>query len=342
MQYLYAYNYQQIWDLFTPYNWPKFRITQIIDALYKSKAYEYHDISTLPQSITALLSSHYIFFSLTCEEQIKSVTSNTVKFLFKLKDNHYIEAVAIPNTRAYTLCISTQVGCALKCCFCASSLQGLIRNLEVHEIIEQIIFIKKAGFPISNIVFMGIGEPLLNYNNLIQAVNIINDSKLLNIGARKITISTAGIIEGIQILADCDKQVKLSVSLHFPDAELRSKYMPVELKYPLSELVAALKVYQQRTNRLITIEYILFRDLNDSIRDADKLILLLSGLDYKINLISFNEVEGLGFRQPDQDKVDKFYQYLTDKHIKVTIRRKMGEDIQAACGQLRLLKSKGA
>ena len=340
MIYLYNYTYNQLKDVLLKETLPAYRIAQIIDGLYKSKAYQFKDISTLPNDIKALLLEKYVFFSINCDEQLISKKTNTIKYLFKLEDGQLIEAVAIPNqNQQYTLCISTQVGCPLKCKFCASGLKGWLRNLSIYEIVEQVMFIKKADITISNIVFMGIGEPFLNYENVIKAIEIINDPKLINIGARKITISTSGIFEGIDQFSDFDKQVRLSVSLHFPDDKLRTCYMPINEKYPLDELIKKVKNYQHKTNRLVTFEYILFKSINDNIKWADKLINLLKGLDYKINLIPYNPVEGLDFQAPDQRKVTEFYEYLVNNNIKVTLRKKKGDDIKAACGQLRFLKT---
>lgn len=340
MIYLYNYTNNELKEILLKENLPAFRIMQIIDGLYKSKAYEFEDITTLPKDIKTILAVKYIFFSIKCEEQQISKKTNTIKYLFRLEDGQFVETVAIPNReQQYTLCISSQVGCPLKCAFCASGLKGWVRNLTINEIVEQIMFIKKTDIAITNIVFMGIGEPFLNYENVIKAVEIINDPKLINIGARKITISTSGIFEAIDRFSEFDKQVRLSISLHFPDDALRTKYMPINEKYPLTELIKKLKNYQQRTNRLVTFEYILFKSINDNIKWADKLMNLLKGLDYKINLIPYNPVEGLDFQSPDQRKVTEFYEYLVNNNIKVTLRKRKGDDIKAACGQLRFLKT---
>lgn len=340
MKYLYNYTFQELNALLTKKNLVKFRITQIIDGLYKSKAFKFEDISTLPKKIKAVLVSEYNFFSLVCREKLKSNSSKTSKYLFQLEDGNYLETVAIPNAKGqFTLCVSTQAGCSLACAFCASGLSDFTRNLHVYEIIEQIMYIKKTGINISNIVFMGIGEPFLNYDNSIKAIKIINDHNLIKMGARNITISTSGIIEGIQKLTQFDLQVGLSISLHFPDNKLRMKYMPVNKKYPLDQLIKELKKYQAKIDRYITIEYILFKDINDNIDSADKLINLLKGLKYKVNLIPYNEVKELDFKIPDQHRIDNFYNYLVNKKIKVTLRKRLGEDINAACGQLRLKKN---
>lgn len=334
---MYDLLYEELFPLLQQENWSRFRVSQVIDGLYRSKALEFDQISTLPAEIKEQLKLKYLFFSLHPERTERSSRDETTKFLFRLEDRQHIETVALPNSRGqFTLCVSTQVGCSLKCSFCASGLKGLVRNLAVHEIVEQVMYIIKAGFSVSNIVFMGIGEPLLNYDNVIKAIRIINADHPVNIGARKITLSTAGIIEGIRRFSELELQVRLSVSLHFPDSGMRSKYMPVNASHPLPELISALKEYQEKRGRQITFEYILFKGINDDTDTAAKMIELLRGLDYKVNLIPYNPVEHCGLSAPDEISIDLFYRYLLSRKIFVTLRKRRGDDIKAACGQLRL------
>ncbi len=320
-----------------------FRVKQVLDGIYKSKSLTIRTISTLPKEVKEQVEQKYSFFTIREEKREGSKISWTTKFLFRLADGEYIEAVALPNTKKdFTLCLSTQVGCALKCAFCASGHFGLIRNLETHEIVEQALFIKKSGFNVTNIVFMGIGEPLMNYDNVLKAIKIIHDPAAMNIGIRNITISTAGIIEGIRKLSDLDLQIKLSVSLHFPYDDMRSKYMPVNNSNPLPKLVETLKEYQVKTNKIITFEYILIKGLNDNPQIADDLIKLLDGLNYKINIIPYNPVECFDFKTPSEEKSTAFFRYLLKKGIKATLRYLRGDDIKAACGQLRMKELKSS
>jgi 23S rRNA (adenine2503-C2)-methyltransferase len=323
--------------ILSPHIQQKFRIKQVIDGIYRSNALNFRTISTLPKEIKGTLEQNFRFLTVKEKQRQGSQRSWTTKFLFELADGEHIEAVALPNTKKdFTLCLSSQVGCALRCGFCASGHFGLARNLESHEIVSQALHIRKSGFPVSNIVFMGIGEPMLNYENVISAIRAINAPEGMNIGARNITISTAGVPEGILKLADADLQVRLSVSLHFPYDEMRSKHMPVNRIYPLSELIRSLHEYQDKTNKIITLEYILIHGINDNLQVADDLRKLLSGLDYKINLIPYNPVPCFNFKTPSQEKCEKFFKHLLKKGIKATLRYRRGEDIEAACGQLRM------
>jgi len=337
MKYVYDYTYNELKKELDSENLPKFRIQQILDGLYKSKSLSFQTITTLPKDIKSKLLENYVMFSLEAIKIEHSKLDETTKFLFSLEDGNFIEAVAIPNSKKqFTLCISSQVGCSLRCAFCASGHFGFTRNLSPHEIVEQILYIKKQNFDVSNVVFMGIGEPLLNYDNVLKAIEILNDKDLVNLGSRRITISTSGIIDKILDLAHKRFQIKLSVSLHFPYEELRNKYMPVNKTHPLKNLIQSLEEYQKITNKIITFEYILFENINDNLQIADDMLKLLAHLNYKINLIPYNEIKGYPFKQPSKDKIKKFYYYLKKKGINVTLRQEHGQDINAACGQLRL------
>ena len=269
-----------------------------------------------------------------------TAATGAVKFLFRLSDRNCVEGVALPNTKkSWTFCISTQAGCGIKCGFCASGKLGLTRNLETHEIVEQVMWMKKTLGEVTNIVFMGVGEPFHNFDNVMAAIRLINDPQLAGIGARNITVSTSGVIEGIQKMSDVGEQIRLSVSLHFPWDDVRSRHMPVNRTNPLPQLMQALREYQDKTKRLITFEYVLFRDLNDHLQAADDLRKLLQGLDFKINLIPFNSVKGTPFHAPKEEKARKFLGHLLKKGVKATLRYKKGDDINAACGQLRFIQS---
>jgi 23S rRNA (adenine2503-C2)-methyltransferase len=269
----------------------------------------------------------------------------TRKFLFRLGDNNLIESVLIPASPALygspsdrrTICISTQVGCAYGCKFCASGLDGWKRNLRPDEIVNQIMAIEEAtGEHIDNIVFMGMGEPLANYDNLLRAIKIINAPWGIGIGARHITISTSGLVPQIRQLADQPLQIRLAVSLHGASDDVRGRIMPVNRKYNLSALLDACRYFTSRKKQRITFEYILIAQVNDSDEQARQLAKHARALEAKVNLIPYNKVEGLDWTQPSQDRQKKFLAALRAAGVRATLRREKGDDIAAACGQLRL------
>jgi 23S rRNA (adenine2503-C2)-methyltransferase len=278
----------------------------------------------------------------------------TQKFLWRLADGALIESVLIPANPAlygessdrHTLCVSTQVGCAYGCRFCASGLDGWKRNLGSHEIVEQIVATERWNVLegtdengerlVNNLVIMGMGEPLANYNNLLKALIILNAPWGGGIGARKITISTSGLAPQIRKLADEPFQFRLAISLHGATDETRNKIMPVNRKYPLGELASACEYYQSKKGRMITLEYILIKDVNDGMNQIKPLSELARRLNAKINLIPYNKVEGLPWERPDEPTQDRFTEALVARGIAATLRREKGNDIDAACGQLRL------
>jgi len=272
----------------------------------------------------------------------------TRKFLMELEDKKRIESVVIPHSRnkdtRYTLCISTQVGCPIGCVFCATGNSGFQRNLEAYEMIGQVLGSERElqkrlksneNGLITNVVYMGMGEPMLNYDQVIKSIYTLNDPKGINIGQRHITISTSGDVRGINQLAQENLQVTLAVSLHACSNELRDKLIPLNRKYPLEELIKSIEQYIRLTNRRVTFEYLLLDGVNDHKEDADKLITLLKPLLANVNLIPYNEVVGLEFKQPSPQQVNEFYYYLLQAGVNVTLREEKGADIEAACGQLR-------
>jgi 23S rRNA (adenine2503-C2)-methyltransferase len=278
----------------------------------------------------------------------------TQKFLWKLGDGSLIESVLIPANPAlygeasdrHTLCVSTQVGCAYGCRFCASGLEGWKRNLGVHEIVEQVLAVerwneKELGKEaperlINNLVIMGMGEPLANYDNLIKALSILNAPWGVGIGARKITVSTSGLAPQIRKLADESFQFRLAISLHGATDEVRNRIMPVNRKFPLKELVSACEYYQSKKGRMITLEYILIKGVNDGLDQVKSLAELARKLNAKVNLIPYNRVEGLEWERPEEEDQERFLEALTARGVTATLRREKGHDIDAACGQLRL------
>ncbi|MGD0336898.1 MAG: 23S rRNA (adenine(2503)-C(2))-methyltransferase RlmN [Candidatus Omnitrophota bacterium] len=321
---------------------PRFHARQIYAWIYQKGASAFSEMSNLPLSLRIKLEKE---FSLSRPEVIKAMQSrdSTEKLLLKLTDNNLIEAVIIPAQRRVTGCISTQAGCKFKCSFCASGTQGFKRNLTSAEIIEEVLCIKERlkNAKLTHLVFMGTGEPLDNYDNVLKAIRVINSPEGLHIGSRRITISTCGIIPGIRKLSEEGLQVELSVSLHAARDELRSRILPVNKKYPLKDLLATCKEYIERTNRQITFEYILIAGVNSTLQDAADLVRILKGLRLcKVNLIPVNPVEELGVYPPKKLEILFFRDALLKQGINAILRKSRGEDIEAACGQLRLRHEK--
>jgi len=316
----------------------KFRATQLFHWLYKKGVENFNDMSDLPVAFRKFLHNNFYLSNIELLKFVKS-KDETEKYLLRLEDGSVIETVLIFSSRGrITECISSQVGCKYNCLFCESGKKGFTRNLTVSEILNQVLFVKKKmqSNP-HNIVFMGIGEPLDNYDNVIKAICILNSKDAFNIGARKITISTCGIIPAIRKLQECNWQVELSVSLHAPENKLRSYLMPVNNKYPLYDLIEVCKNYVKKTNRQITFEYILIKGINDSLNYADKLARLIGGFNFKVNLITFNPTSGSLLQSPDISQIKSFKEKLVVKKIPTTIRISKGRDISAACGQLKSL-----
>ena len=290
----------------------------------------------MPNSLIKWLDSRFLLKELNCIKNQKS-QDYSEKFLFQLDDNLLIESVLIRGGKRNTICLSSQVGCIWHCLFCASGKGGLKRNLQPAEIIDQFLTIGKISKDsINNIVFMGMGEPFNNFDNVMKSIYIINSGQGINIGARKITISTCGIIPGIRRLTAHPLQVELSVSLHSADEETRSALMPVNQKYPLKDLINACRYYVKRKNRQITFEYLMLKGINDSVEQAYELARLISDFDAKVNLIVYNPTPGQKNLVPSDEKViSAFFSILKKKHIPATVRYSRGKDIQAACGQLR-------
>lgn len=311
-----------------------FRAKQIYSALFKVNSVD--EITTLSKDLRAKLSEKYYIGNLTCAKKQVSKKDGTVKFLFELADGNYIESVFMKYKHGNTLCVSSQVGCAMGCTFCASTIGGKVRNLTAAEILEQIIAAEaETGERISNIVMMGIGEPLDNYDNVIRFLKIVNHPDSLNIGYRHISLSTCGIVPKIYALSETGFPITLSVSLHAPFDEMRTDMMPVNKAYPLDSLIRAMKDYVKKTNRRISIEYALIRGKNDNAACADKLASLFSGGLFHINLIPVNPVREANYQKTDASHVLAFQQRLMKRGLNATVRRELGSDIDAACGQLR-------
>ena len=323
---------------------PAYRADQIADWLYKKRVTSFEEMTDLPQALRRELSEK---FSLGEIEVVRvlGARDTTRKFLFRLHDGSLIESVLIPASPALygsrsdrrTICVSTQVGCAYGCKFCASGLEGFARNLQPNEIVDQILAVEReAKERIDNIVFMGMGEPLANFDNLMRAIRIINAPWGIGIGARHITISTSGLAPQIRTLADEPLQVRLAISLHGATDEVRSRIMPVNKRYNVETLLAACDYYAARKKQRLTFEYILISEVNDAEEQAHLLAKHARRLGAKVNLIPYNTVQGLSWSRPPQARQEQFLSILHEHGVAATLRREKGHDIDAACGQLRL------
>ncbi len=326
--------YSEIEDFITGVGEPEFRARQLHQWLYQKPAVEFDKMTNLSKDFRKKLNDIAV---ITETKIIQKLTGKdgTIKYLIEYPDKNQVETVLMSYEKRpnLTACISTQIGCIMGCAFCATARQKFIRNLTAREIIEQLLIIQMdTGLLITNVVFMGQGEPLLNYDETIKATQIMN--KDFEIGMRRITISTCGIVPNIYKLTELNRQLILAISLHAPDHELRKQIMPVENKYPIDEVIEALRFFTKKTGRRITVEYILIKDFNDSLEHAHKLNNLLKGLKYNINIIPFNPVAGCDFERPSREKVNKFREVLEQAFKKVTVRLEKGSDISAACGQL--------
>jgi 23S rRNA (adenine2503-C2)-methyltransferase len=315
-----------------------YRAGQIFRWLYRSGAKRFDDMTDIPAALRERLKAKFHITHLATLDSKSSRADDTAKYLFRLEDGNTIEAVYLPEPRRTTVCVSSQVGCKFSCSFCASAPFGFVRNLKSSEILDEVLSVRalKPSKAITNVVFMGIGEPLDNYDNVMKAVRVINDPDGLGIGARRITISTCGIIPGIRKLSAEGVQVELSVSLHSADDAKRSVMVPANKRYPLKGLIDACKEYTEATGRVITFEYVLIGSLNSSEEDALMLAGLLKGLKCKVNAISYNKIKAIDFEEPPARSVALFMKTLRGRGISATHRKSKGDDIDAGCGQLRI------
>jgi 23S rRNA (adenine2503-C2)-methyltransferase len=313
-----------------------FKANQIYDWLHQKKVTSFDDMTNLSKETRLKLKENYQFLELACVETLTSAEDGTKKFLFMLHDHQVIETVLMNYKHGLSVCISSQAGCRMGCNFCASTIGGLIRNLEPSEMLEQIYYIERQlDCPISNIVVMGTGEPFDNYDNLLKFLRIITSKEGRNLSQRSITVSTCGIVPRIDQFANEGLQVNLAISLHGPDDEIRQSMMPIAKKYQYDILLASCKNYTDKTNRRITFEYSLINGVNDSVEQATKLAASLKGMLCHVNLIQVNQVEGKDYTKTSESKAERFKNILIKHHISTTIRRSLGRDIEAACGQLR-------
>lgn len=324
---------------------PKYRVDQIFRAIYKEGKQDYRSMSVLPKELQELLEKEMPLFTWTIEREVASKTGDTVKTLFKLPDGKLIEGVLMRfSDGRNSVCVSSQVGCGLKCSFCATGTMGFKRNLTAEEIADQVLYfdqyVKRASqgkSRVDHVVFMGMGEPFLNYDEVMKAVRSLNDPKRLGIAARHITLSTSGVIPGIEKLAQEDIQVNLALSLHAPNQALRETFMPIAKAYKLPQLMAAIAQYIETTHRRISYEYVMLRNINDTPELAAQLGHLIQGQLCHVNLIPYNETY-LGFSNAGKSHIDHFADIVRSFDVPVTVRVSLGQDISAACGQLAVKK----
>lgn len=318
---------------------PKFRASQIHDWIWKKYASAIDDMTNLPKDLRQSLSEHYFIPKVTVDFSQFS-NDGTIKSRLKLHDNLITESVLIPTEKRMTVCVSSQVGCSLSCKFCATGYLKRSRNLDFDEIVDEVTLVneqaeKHFGRHLSNIVFMGMGEPLLNYKNLMLAIEKITSPEGLGMSPRRITVSTSGISKMIKQLGDDEVKFKLALSLHSANDEIRSKIMPINDSNNIKSLIEALNYFYSKTKSLVTLEYILFKDLNDSVKGADELVKFYRRVPADlVNIIEYNAIDQADFSKPDEKEVSNFMAYLEKHKVNARLRRSRGKDIDAACGQL--------
>lgn len=318
---------------------PKFRAAQVLQAVWKEGKASYDQINTLPALLRKDLEVQAPIFSLNPVRTIRSTDGTVIKTLFETHDKQKIEAVLMRfQDGRHTICVSSQAGCQLGCKFCATGTLKFGRNLTYEEIADQVLYfaqeLHKTNENISNIVYMGMGEPFMNYDEVLESVRVINHKHCLNLGARHITLSTSGICEGIEKLANEDIQVNLAISLHAPNQELRERIMPIARKYKLSQLMDAVNDYLTKTNRRISYEYVMLKGINDSAKEAHELAELAKGQLVHVNMIPYNSTDIKGIEKSEKSDILKFRDILLQEGIPATIRVTLGQEIAAACGQL--------
>jgi 23S rRNA (adenine2503-C2)-methyltransferase len=336
---------QELIDFLQQIGEKNYRLQQIQEWLWKKHVSSFEQMTNLSKNLREKLHEHYSIKKIQIKTLQKS-TDGTLKFGFELSDGHLIEGVLIPTPKRMTACISSQVGCSLTCKFCATGYMKLKRNLLAHEIYEQVEIIRQQavenyGIPLTNIVLMGMGEPLLNYKNVLSAIEKITSPKGMEMSAKRITVSTAGIAKMIKKLADDQVKFELALSLHAANDKKRNTIMPINETNSLINLKEALQYFYQKTKNQITLEYIVFQDFNDSLDDAKELYQFAKSFPCKINIIEYNPIEHANFANTTADRLENFKNYLKSKGMVVNIRRSRGRDIDAACGQLAIKEKEG-
>ena len=315
-----------------------FRAKQIREWLWKKNVKTFEEMTNLSKPLRALLDEHFVIHTLRVDDKQVS-NDRTIKSAFKLHDGRVVEGVLIPTPKRMTACISSQVGCSLSCKFCATGQLKRMRNLNPYEIYEQVLEIKQQAeehynIPLSNVVYMGMGEPLLNYNSTVESIHMLTSEEGLGMSPKRITISTAGIAKMIKKLGDDGVKANLALSLHAANDKKRNEIMPINETNTLASLAEALRYFHDKTGARVTYEYIIFKDFNDTLMDAQELAEFCKNIPCKINIIEYNPIDGGEYTQADLEKVDAFATYLEKRNLIVNIRRSRGKDIDAACGQL--------
>ena len=337
MKNIYGLSYEDLEKVFLDIGSKKFHAEQLFRWLYEKRVESYEEVTNIKKEVLDYLKKEYIINRLSIVDVQEDI--DVSKYLFELDDGEHIEAVLMRHDYGNSVCISSQVGCNMGCRFCESGRRKKVRNLETYEMVLQLLMIEKIlGERISHVVVMGIGEPFDNYDNLIKFFSIINHPKGMAIGARHITVSTCGLVPKILEFSEFPLQINLAISLHAPNNELRNEIMPINKVYPLEKLIPAIEVYLERTNRRVTFEYIMLKDINDSLECANELAKLIQNINCYVNLIPYNETNNLGYKRTNTIQIMRFYDILKKNNVNVTIRREFGGKISAACGQLRSKK----
>ena len=329
---------EELEQFFSDNNLQKFRIKQLNEWLWKKGASSFDQMSSLSKDLRELLKNSFDFKSTVIDQEFLS-NDGTIKYSMRLQDNKLVEGVLIPTRKRVTACVSSQIGCSLNCTFCATGTLKLSRNLTHAEIFDQVFILNKEskkhhGRPLTNIVFMGMGEPLLNYNNLLKSINKITSNKGMGISPKRITVSTAGLAKQIKKLADDEVKFNLAISLHSAIDDVRSEIMPINHSINLGDLKESICYFYEKTKTRITYEYILFKGINDDLDSARRLATFCKISPCKVNLIEYNKVDGLNFKKSTEESTENFIKFLESKNIIVNLRRSKGKDIDAACGQL--------
>lgn len=333
-------NQSTLIDVLTGMGEKKFRAKQIYEWLWQKGARSFEEMTNLSKPLRETLQDHFVINAIQ-EDKVQKSLDGTIKSRFKLHDGHLIESVLIPvpSDKRFTVCVSSQVGCSLSCTFCATGRMKRLRNLDASEIYDQVVMVNKQsldtfGHPLTNIVYMGMGEPLLAYRNVLKSIEHITSPTGLNMSPRRITVSTAGIAKMIRKLADDEVKFNLALSLHAADDLKRDKIMPINEQNNLSSLMESLAYFYRKTKNRISYEYITFQNFNDSLEDADNLYRLCRRFPVKVNIIEYNPIDGAPFLKSAEHRIDDFARYLRERDVMVTVRRSRGKDIDAACGQL--------
>jgi 23S rRNA (adenine2503-C2)-methyltransferase len=334
MKSIFSITRNKLEDYFLEKGEKKFKATQVFEWIYRKGVRSFDDMTNLKKETIDMLKEDFSFNEIKMVE--KEEDELVKKYLFELSDGNKIESVLMVHDYGLSICISSQIGCNMGCAFCQSGRLKKIRNLTVDEMLLQIMEVEKdVGERISHVVVMGIGEPFDNYDNFIDFINIVTDAYGLAIGQRHITVSTSGIVPKIKLFADLESGVNLAISLHAPNNKLRSSLMKINNAYNIEEIIDAIKYYLDKTNRRVTFEYIMLKDVNDTDECAIELSKLLKGINCYVNLIPYNETENIEFKRSNTSQIARFYDILKKNNINVTIRKEFGSNVSAACGQLR-------